>query len=456
MPAIRPLPDFHTLWEFFQEHDVQFISPHEKFDSTGAVGRAMLKLILVFAELEREQTAERTKATMSHRARQGLWNGGSRFGYDRDPAQKGVLVVNPEHARIVREHFFKKCVELGSAGKVTTHLQRVGLREPKYLSRQGRDRGGEFFDKQKVIRVLTDPVYLGKIEWEGELHPGRHERVIDDPLFDEVQAILARNRERRGNYRDQRQHVSVLQGLVRCGRCGGFLTPKTSTGRGGKKHFYYVCTTANHTNGGSCDLKYVPADAAEKFVLGELKKWAMTPAEVERVVREANGRADATLGGLFAEEEALRRRLAGVQGRIDPLVTAIENRAGYGSVKDRLAAAEAERASVEGELAGVKTEIELLRQHALSLDAVAATYSDFPAILDALRLQGDQYGIKRLIGMFVEVIEWHQDAADTSKGRVDIQLFEQARPDGDGPEQYNPDATPVNSGASGCIERLPR
>jgi signal peptidase I len=68
-------------------------------------------------------------------------------------------------------------------------------------------------------------------------------------------------------------------------------------------------------------------------------------------------------------------------------------------VKDRLAAAEAEKASVEGELATVAAEIEQLREHALSLDAVAATYSDFPAILDALRLQGDQYGVKRLIGM---------------------------------------------------------
>lgn len=136
--------------------------------------------------------------------------------------------------------------------------------------------------------------------------------------------------------------------------------------------------------------------------------------------------------GLVAEERTLRQRLAGVQARIDPLVTAIENGAGYGSVKDCLAAAEAEKESVEGELTGVAAEIEQLRQHALSLDLVAATYSDFPTILDALRLQGDQYGVKRLIGMFVEVIEWPQDAADPSKGTVDIQLFEQARPEEQG------------------------
>ena len=62
----RSLRDFYDLWETFEEYEVQFVSLHEKFDTTTAVGRAMLKLILVFAELEREQTAERTSATMRH------------------------------------------------------------------------------------------------------------------------------------------------------------------------------------------------------------------------------------------------------------------------------------------------------------------------------------------------------------------------------------------------------
>ncbi len=70
----RSLRDFYELWEFLDEHDVRFVSLNEKFDTTTSVGRAMLKL--VFAELEREQTAERTAATVAHRARQGLWNGG--------------------------------------------------------------------------------------------------------------------------------------------------------------------------------------------------------------------------------------------------------------------------------------------------------------------------------------------------------------------------------------------
>jgi site-specific DNA recombinase len=106
----RSLRDFFDLWEFFERHGVQFISLHEKFDTTTAVGRAMLKLILVFAELEREQTSERTAATLAYRARQGLRNGGRIYGYDLDPDNKGVLKIVPEQAEHVLHDFFEKCV----------------------------------------------------------------------------------------------------------------------------------------------------------------------------------------------------------------------------------------------------------------------------------------------------------------------------------------------------------
>ena len=92
----RSLRDFYVLWETFQQHGVSFVSLHENFDTTSAVGRAMLKLILVFAELEREQTGERTKATLEYRAAQGLWGSGRPpRGYRRHEEESGVLVVDP-------------------------------------------------------------------------------------------------------------------------------------------------------------------------------------------------------------------------------------------------------------------------------------------------------------------------------------------------------------------------
>ncbi|MDD4804893.1 MAG: recombinase family protein, partial [Candidatus Pacebacteria bacterium] len=78
----RSLLDFENLMKLMQQKDVEFISLKENFDTTNAMGKAMLRVALVFAQLEREQTSERIVDVMHHRASQGLFNGGRRiYGY---------------------------------------------------------------------------------------------------------------------------------------------------------------------------------------------------------------------------------------------------------------------------------------------------------------------------------------------------------------------------------------
>ena len=71
------------------------------------MGEAMLKLIMVFAELERRLTAERTTAIMQDRVERGLWNGGVVYGYLPESGESGRLLVDPEWAPIIKTHFFK-------------------------------------------------------------------------------------------------------------------------------------------------------------------------------------------------------------------------------------------------------------------------------------------------------------------------------------------------------------
>jgi len=225
------LRDFFVLWEKFEKQNVQFVSLHEKFDTTTAVGRAMLKLILVFAELEREQVAERTLVTMTHRAQQGLWNGGVRpLGYNLDSDQKGKLLVNAEEARIVQDQLFKKYLELGSIGQVVRHLVALGIRKPTYESRRGKQRGGGHYNKAELGRLLSNPVYIGKIRYGEEVCAGQHEGIVPLDIFEAVQRLLEQNRERNGNSLEEGTHVFLLQGLIRCGKRGSFMTPKWSTG----------------------------------------------------------------------------------------------------------------------------------------------------------------------------------------------------------------------------------
>ena len=454
----RSLKDFFVLWETFEQHNVQFISLHENFDTTTAIGRAMLKLILVFAELEREQVSERTSATMQHRAEQGYWNGGRRLGYDIDPDDKGTLKVNAEAAQIVLEDIFLKYQEEQSANKVIQHLDRKGIRKPTYESRRGNKKGGGAYSKMEVLRVLTDPVYLGKIKYKDELFDGKHEAIIDADLFESVQQILARNRQTKGTYRDQRQHVFLLQKLIRCGKCGSFMTPKTSTARGGKKHFYYQCTLDSHSSGTECDAKYVPAEAAENYILDEIRKISASPDEIYRIVRMANEQKDERVERLERDRDAMRKTKNEVDGKIKTLVAKIEGGLESPALERRLAELEGESKDLLDQLATIMVERNQIIQESLSFQVMADTYRDFPTMLDAAIEAEDWYSVKDIVALHVEAIDWHQDAEDPATGTVQIMLFEEAHA-GYGVEmgaEKNSNALPVNGGALERNGRLPR
>jgi len=455
----RSLSDFLELWKVFEEHNVEFISLHEKFDTTTAVGRAMLKLILVFAELEREQTSERTKATMRHRAEQGLDNGRAKIlGYDRDPNQKGILFVNEEEVRLVREHVFEKLIELGSAGAVTRHLRQAGIRKPQYTTRRENTRGGGHYQKQEVIRMLTDVVYLGQVKYDGEAFEGRHEAIVDQDLFDRAQAILERNRITRNNDRNERNHVYLLRSLIRCGRCGAMMTPKHCQGRKAVRSYYYTCSRQSHSAGEACNAKYVPADAAEEYVLDEIRRLATDSDLIAETVSQANGNRDGQLERMGIERRSLQRRLQDVQNRISRVMTAIETEPDLGTLGERLAELEAEKLAMEDELDGLDEEIEVTRLAAISAKRMIASYRTLPQVLDALQKEGDRYAIRELLGRLIEVIEWTQNEDDPSRGTVEIMLFEQQLPAGEGvaSAKETRDDPLVTSGCVTSNGRLPR
>ena len=84
----RSLADFSRIWEVLQKNGVAFLSVSEQFDTSSPVGRAMLSIVMTFAQLERETTAERVRDNYHHRASLGAWPGGpAPYGYALSKAE---------------------------------------------------------------------------------------------------------------------------------------------------------------------------------------------------------------------------------------------------------------------------------------------------------------------------------------------------------------------------------
>ena len=96
----------HLIEDVFMVNNIDFISMNENFDTSTPLGRAMIGILSVFAQLERDQIKERMGMGKEARAKEGKWQGGSTVpvGYEYDIAS-GQLVINEYEAIQVREVF---------------------------------------------------------------------------------------------------------------------------------------------------------------------------------------------------------------------------------------------------------------------------------------------------------------------------------------------------------------
>ena len=244
----RSLLDFEALMKLLQEKEIEFISIKENFDTTSAMGKAMLRVALVFAQLEREQTSERISDVLSFRASQGLYNGGTR--------PHGYVTVNKELTPYPKEKetidvMVKRFLELKSTTAVAKFLNNAGYRI----------RTGKLWDKRRIHHILQNPIYAGKVKWYDQIYQGIHQPFISEKIFDQIQAIFRNGQRHEADSKSE----ALLKRLVLCGNCGRPMTPSHSLNHQHVKYFYYRCTSTNNSEKGQsvCTYKYVPFNILE-------------------------------------------------------------------------------------------------------------------------------------------------------------------------------------------------
>jgi len=262
----RNLIDFATMYEEIKRLGIAFVSKNEQFDTSSAMGEAMLKIILVFAELERKVTSERVTATMLSRAASGQWNGGRvPFGYHYDKTTKTFSIIESE-AAVVRMIF--NLYEQERSLVVVAKM----LNEKSIKSRRGSS-----WSPTTVQTILRSPFYIGiyrynyrdesrtgnvsyndiKPESEWILIENNHVGVIERGQWERVSEFLTSNRRIKGTGTSyNRGNVHVFAGLLRCGYCGSVMGATTDRERSnGWKPSIYLCSRKRRFN--DCKNKYV-------------------------------------------------------------------------------------------------------------------------------------------------------------------------------------------------------
>jgi site-specific DNA recombinase len=404
----RSLLDFARMMELFDRHRVSFVSVTQQFNTATSMGRLVLNVLLSFAQFEREIISERTRDKIAATRRKGKWAGGHPIlGYDVDP-QGFKLVVNEAEAARVRA-IFELYLEHQALLPVVRELAQRGWANKRWVTRSGKERGGDSFTKTNLHRLLTNVAYVGKVRYKDEVHDGEHPAIVDAAVFARVQELL-RSNGRTGGAPVRNRFGAFLKGLLRCAPCGCAMCP-SHTCKGDKRYRYYVCSNAQKRGWDTCPSKSVPAAQIEQVVLERIKCVGSDPALIHEVLAQARSHEEARVAELETERRGLERDLARWHAEVNKLTGQIKPGDGNGPVIARLADLQERIGLVGGRADKIRAQIKAIHEQLIGEDEATAALSVFDPVWGSLTPTEQA----RVIGLLLEQVDY-----DGAAGKVSI------------------------------------
>lgn len=294
--------------DVFLKNEVDFVSISENFDTSTAFGRAMIGILSVFAQLEREQIRERTSIGRKERAKLGYFHGGGYdpIGYDY---VDGELVINEYEALQVQE-IFKLFLKQYPINRIKNIMQE------KYTNRFG-----SWANVSSVHNVITQVLYIGKIEYLGEVYEGRHDPIIDEDTFERANKRYLDISWNKGDGQNKKrpfQSKHILSGLLYCGNCGArYFAKGNYSGRGENKRYYpyYTCysrakSAKNMIIDPTCKNKTYAVADLDKMIIGEINKLRFDDTYLNEIINKGQApRVD--------EREVIETQKKDTQSQID-------------------------------------------------------------------------------------------------------------------------------------------
>ena len=278
----RSLSDFAKIVDIFDKHAVSFVSVTQQFNTTSSMGRLTLNILLSFAQFEREVTGERIRDKIAASKKKGMWMGGQpSLGYD---VKDRKLIVNATEAETVR-HIFRRYVELKSVRELTEDLDGAGIVSKVRTASDGSLYGGRPIARGALYLMLQNRIYRGEIVHKGKSYPGEHEAIVDETLWNNVQAILAQNRVERANGTPG-HGPNLLTGILFDAQ-GGRMSPTHANNRGTRYRYYISRSLLKGSAKAKAQGQRIPAVALESLVVRRIRGWLTDPAGVLQAIQHA-------------------------------------------------------------------------------------------------------------------------------------------------------------------------
>ncbi|MDD3960007.1 MAG: recombinase family protein [Oscillospiraceae bacterium] len=352
----RTVSDFSETFELLQKNSVDFISVREQLDTTTPIGRAMMYICSVFAQMERETIAERIRDSSMSLAKAGKWAGGRPpTGFIRErrtnPSGKAYTILAPDANSTSFVHdLFQGILDGNSLSSLETSFRSSGKRSP----------AGKYISTTTIHQIITNPIYTacspevwdyyhqlgcemvvprdqfdassGAIAYNRTtgsrqkkhqnndmskwiITKGLHEPIIAPDLFLSVQKRLGVNRI----CKTRKYDVGLLRGILRCS-CGRLMAAKRKVCYDSSNHtvlWNYVCTgRAQRGSDHDCQVKQVNLHMIDQIVLDALTDISMDPSSIRKYTRRVSDPKE-NLSSLRKQFQANRTKIQNLVSRLE-------------------------------------------------------------------------------------------------------------------------------------------
>ena len=306
----------YLIEDVFKPLGIAFVAETQNLDTSTPLGMAMIGIMAAFAQLERDQIKERMEMGRVGRAKSGKWRGGAGrpTGYD---FTDGLLVINEYEALQIRE-IFRLFLEGKSLRSICLHMkehyanEHVGYTDPHMIS-----------------KILRNPLYIGKIQYKGEIYDGLHDSIIDNDTFQRAQDLYREMAEKNHDkFHSPFQGKHLLSGLLFCGHCGaryfvhgGVRYIRQEDGKYKKTkqgYYYYKC----YSRDGNSHMKKIKGcknpnyrvEELDAFILDEIRSLHFDEGKIEEIMREVRPQREDPVPALRKELKTTERKISRLLG----------------------------------------------------------------------------------------------------------------------------------------------
>lgn len=358
----RNVADFSKLINELEALNIKFVSIKEQFDTSTPMGRAMMNIAAVFAQLERETIAERVRDNMLELAKSGRWLGGitptgfeskEEVYFDQYGVKRKFYNLSPVYRELeIIKTIYYKFLELQSLSDLENYLLQMDIKS----------KNNRIFNRSSLKIILSNPVYaVGDklfyeycrenkmlladdiLSYNGErgiltynkynenkgikkvlrnpsqwiIALGNHKGIIPSKDWIKVQALLARNKK--STKRLGTSKYALLTSLLYCSHCRSPMRVSAKYKEGKPDSYYYICTKKDRARGEKCSCPNLNGIEADNIVINIIKSLDINEASFNKFLNQNNYSSQDTAYKLQDNTTIYKKQISKYQKSINNL-----------------------------------------------------------------------------------------------------------------------------------------